>query len=214
MIQLHLILIITIFLTTVFLHLTKKNFAAVALYGLQSLAVSVLIFDSFLKEGVKILFLIFLLTLGLKVVAAPLFFSRLINKHRLTFSASTYLSLPLTLIAVAVLTILTQSRILSALSSISEGSRIYLSLALAVILISIFLIVNRKGVISQMIGILSLENGIVTFMIFAGLGQLPGLEIGIIFNLFIWIMIAVAFISMIYKQFGSLDVTTMKILKD
>lgn len=214
MIPIYLFLIAIIFLSAVFLHLTKKNLAAISFYALQSLAVSALIFDSFAKEGIKILFVIFLLTFVLKVVIAPLFFSRLIKKHHLTFSATTYLSLPLTLIAIAALTILAHSKTLSTLSLISEANSAYLSLALAAILISLFLIVNRKGVISQMIGILSLENGIVSFAILAGLEQFPGLEIGIIFNLCVWIMIAVTFISMIYKQFGSLDVTTMKILKD
>ena len=214
MIQIYLILIITIFLTAVSLNIVKKNFNGVVLYVLQSLAVSAMIFDSFINEGHKMMLLVFLLTFSLKVVVAPLFFSRLIKKHRLTFSATTYLSLPITLIIITILTILTHSNILSALSSISKDNTAYLSMALAVILISIFMVVNRKGVISQMIGILSLENGIVAFAFFAGLEQFPGLEIGIIFNLCIWVVIATAFASMIYKQFGSLDVTTMKILKD
>lgn len=214
MIQIYLILIITIFLTAASLNIVKKNFNSVILYALQSLAVSAMIFDSFINEGHKMMLLVFLLTFSLKVIVAPLFFSRLIKKHRLTFSATTYLSLPITLIIIATLTILTHSNILSALSSISKDNATYLSMVLAAILISIFMVVNRKGVISQMIGILSLENGIVAFAFFAGLEQFPGLEIGIIFNLCIWIVIATAFASMIYKQFGSLDVTTMKILKD
>jgi len=65
-----------------------------------------------------------------------------------------------------------------------------------------------------MLGILSLENGIVSFALFAGLEQNPGLQLGITFDVLIWIIIASVFISMIYRQFGSLDVTTMKKLTE
>jgi len=68
--------------------------------------------------------------------------------------------------------------------------------------------------LSQIIGILSLENTIVAFTIFAGLEQSASLQIGIIFDIFVWLIIATVFVSMIYKHFGSLDVTSMKTLKD
>ena len=67
---------------------------------------------------------------------------------------------------------------------------------------------------SQIIGILSLENGIVAFALFSGLEQSPALQIGIMFDLLVWVIIAAVFISMIYKQFGSLDVTELKHLKE
>ena len=74
--------------------------------------------------------------------------------------------------------------------------------------------INRKGVLSQMLGILSVENGIVAFALFSGLEQNPALQLGITFNILIWIMIASVFATMIFRQFGSLDVTTMKKLTD
>ena len=81
-------------------------------------------------------------------------------------------------------------------------------------LLSIFLTINRKSALSQIIGILSLENSIVAFAIFAGLEQSPSLQIGILFDISIWLTIATAFISMIYAHFGSLDITSMKNLTD
>ncbi len=65
-----------------------------------------------------------------------------------------------------------------------------------------------------MIGILSLENGIVCFATFAGLEQTPGLQLGVIFDIFVWVIIATVFISMIYRHFGSLDVSAMRTLKE
>ena len=89
-----------------------------------------------------------------------------------------------------------------------------LLLAVAMMLISVFLIINRKGALSQMIGVLSLENGIVSFACLAGLEQTPGLQLGIIFDILVWVIIATVFASMVYKQYGSLDVTAMTHLKE
>ena len=208
------LMIAAIFLSAVLLHITKRNSTAVSLYFIQSLAIAVLLFHPLIENFSPVIMLMAVLTLAVKAVVAPLFFLRLIKRHQLKFSASTYLNTPLTLIAIAILTALTNSRILSHIASIEPSSRKILSLAIAVVLVSFFLIINRKGAISQIIGILSLENGIVAFALFSGLEQSPALQIGVIFDLFVWVIIAAVFISMIYKQFGSLDVTELKHLKE
>jgi len=203
----------TIFLTLVFLHLSKKNLSAAIVYGIQSAAVIVILFNSFLETHSIYLLLLVLLTLVIKIILAPLFFIRLIKKHELSFSASTYLNTPLTLIVISVLTFVAHSQKLAPLTNIIPANNTLLSLALSAIFISLFLIVNRKGALSQIIGVLSLENSIVAFVVFAGLEQSPALQAGILFNIFIWIIIATVFASMIYEHFGSHDVTSMKKLK-
>jgi len=149
-----------------------------------------------------------------KVIIAPLFFIRLIKKYALSFSASTYLSTPITLIIITILVFIAHSQRLLPLTSIVANHQILLSLALSSMFLSLFLIVNRKGALSQIIGILSFENSIVVFAVFANLEQSASLQLGIIFDIFIWIMIASIFISMLYKHFGTLNVSSMKKLKD
>ncbi|MBI3671164.1 hypothetical protein HY249_00010 [Candidatus Azambacteria bacterium] len=206
--------ILIIFLAAVFLNAIKRNLTAVSLYAFQSLAVSAVLLYYFFENRSWLLLFVIILTFAVKSIIAPLFLSRLIKKHHLKYSASTYLNIPLTLLAVTALTVIAHSGIFSSLTKIAGEAQNMAAIAIAVILISFFLIINRKGIISQMIGVLSLENGIVFFAIFSGLEQAPGLQIGIIFNIFIWIMIASVFVSMIYRQFGTLDSTEMKLLKD
>lgn len=208
------ILIIVIFLASVFLNIAKANSTAISLYALQSFAVSAILFLSYLEHKQGLFLLVILVTVAIKVIAAPSFFSNLIKKHQIKFSANTYLSTPLTLLVVTALTVTAySSNVFSTITSIMSDNSRLIGLSLAIILISIFLIINRKGVISQMIGVLSLENGIVCFANFSGLEQNPSLQIGIIFDIFIWIAIATVFASMIYNKFGSLDTTDMNILK-
>lgn len=202
------------FLTIVFLHITKKNDGAIVAYGIQSLAIVMFLFSSFLKTGNLSLLFIVLLTLIVKVVMAPIFFTTLINKHKLPFSVSTYLNTPITLVVIALITAIAHSQKFLPLTTIVPEHQVLLSLALSLILLSFFLIVNHKGALAQIIGILSLENSIVSFTLFAGLEQSMALQLGIIVNIFIWLIIATVFISLIYKHFSSLDVTLMTHLRD
>lgn len=206
--------LILFFISIVFLHIAKKKIGIAIIYGVQSFATLMLLVISFFETKSISLLLVVLLVLIIKVILTPVFIIQLIEKYKLKFSVSTYANMPLTLIIVAVLTAIAYSDIFKPLVAIIPVHKQFLSLALSAFFISLFLIVNRKGALSQIIGILSLENSIVAFAFFAGLEQSPALQAGIIFDLFVWFIIATIFISMIYKHFGSLDVTEMKHLKD
>lgn len=203
-----------IFITIVFLHIAKKNHAVAIAYGVQSLAIVLLLTDSYFKTGSPSFLFIALLGLIVKVILAPLFIISQIAKQKAIFLVSTYANTPLTLIAVAALTGIAHCRLFTPLVSIIPANQDLLSLALSALLISVFLIINRKGAISQIVGILSLENSIVAFGLFSVIDQSLILEIGIVFSISVWIVIATVFIALIYKNFGSLDVTKMKLLKD
>lgn len=205
---------IVVFVSIISMHAARKNSSIVFLYVLQSSAITLLLFIPSYKASSTSLMFVTLLTFVVKVVMTSYFFSQLIKSHRLTFSVSTYLSMPVTLIVISLLTVITFSRVFEPLTSLSPESKNTLALSLASIFISLFLIINRKGALSQMIGILSLENGIVCFATFAGLEQTPGLQLGVIFDIFVWVITATVFISMIYRHFGSLDVSAMRTLKE
>ena len=158
--------------------------------------------------------LVALITLAVKVILAPYFFFGLIKKHRLQFSVSTQLNAPLTLIVLAALAAFSFSHIFRPLAILAPDNERTLLLAMAMMFVSIFLIINRKGALSQMAGILSMENAIVSFAYVAGLESTAGPKIGILFDLLVWVIIATVFASMIYKHFGSLDVSEMNQLRE
>ena len=92
-----------IFLTIVFLHISKKNLDAVFAYAVQSFTIVILLLNSFFETGYISLLFIALLVFTVKVILAPGFFIRLIKKNELIFSASTYLNTPITLAILAML---------------------------------------------------------------------------------------------------------------
>lgn len=207
-------LLVSFFLSVVFLHTAKRNFWTIILYGLQSLIIAILLVLSFWETGAIASLLMAGLILAVKVIITPLFFIKLIKKYNLKFLVSTYVNIPLTFIIITILTVVAHSSVFLPLTTIAPANHFFLSIILATLFISIFLIINRKGVLSQITGVLSLENSIVAFALFSGLEQSLALQIGIIFDIFVWIIITTIFMSMLYKHFKSFDVTRMEELKD
>lgn len=205
---------ILIFASVILMHLVKKQLSLIFLYTAQSVVTTSLLLISSMRDFSASLLLVTLLIFAIKVIVAPYFFFRLIQKKQLHSSTSGYLSVPLTLLALTVLTALSHSHFSKALVVFASSNGSVLLLAIATILSSLFLIINQRSAISQMIGILSLENGIVSFAATAGLEQTPGLQVGVTFDLLVWIIIATVFLSMVYRQFGTLDVGEMKHLKE
>lgn len=202
------------FATVIFMHLSKKSSTVVSLYVVQSLIVASMLFSSFFEKPTFMLLFAALAMFAVKVLVAPYFFKKLVQENHLRFSASAYVSGPMTLAIIAGLTGLIYSQMFTPLAILSPENTTAMLLSLAMLLISVFLIINRKGALSQMVGVLSLENAIVSFAFLSGLEQSPMLQLGILFDILAWIMIATVFASMVYKQFGSLDVTVMTNLKE
>ncbi len=205
---------IMIFVSVIFMHMCKKNTSAVFLYMFQSSMLTLLLIIISIKEASLPFAMVTVFTFIIKVIIAPVFFLNLVKRHKFKFAVSTYLNMPMTLLTLTVLLTITHYKFLKPLVSLAPSKENLLLLSFATILASIFLIINRRGALSQMVGILSLENGIVSFASLAGLEENPGLQIGITFNLLVWVIIATVFVSMIYRKFGTLNVTTMKDLKE
>ncbi len=198
------------FLATIALHLVKTNRNLIRLYLLQSLAVTTFLLVVGLTNGDNGIIFVASLMFGIKVVAAPLFFSRLIRRYGTRFTTNNYLSTPLTLAVLMLLVSFSYSSVFLPLTLLAPGAFGILPLNLSLILISIFLLINRRGAFSQMLGILSLENSILLLASFIGIRQPVAFEVGIVFDIVIWMIIAQVFISLIYRQFGSLNVDKMK----
>lgn len=208
--ELYLSLDLIAFLATIALHLVKTNRNLIRLYLVQSLMVAGFLFWIGLVEDDRSLIIVALLTLGIKTVVAPIFFSRLIRQYGARFTVNNYLSTPLTLVVLMALVFFSYSPVFGPLGMLMPEGPGLLPVNLAIILMSIFMLINRRGAFSQMVGILSLENGILLLASFVGIRQSVALEMGIIFDIVIWMIIAQVFIAMMYRQFGSLNVTQMK----
>lgn len=213
MIQIQLAGELVIFLTIVFMNVAKKNTSLITAYVVQSLILVLLLSVQAYEESSMELLAVIVIMCIIKVFIAPHVFLRFIRQNKQNFSASTYLNIPFTLGVLVLLAGFAQSNVFTPLFHIIPSVPILGMFLISGILMSCFLVINRKGILSQIIGILSLENSIFAFGHFLGVKQSGSLEIGILFDVFFWIIISSVFITMIYTHYGSLDVTKLQELK-
>lgn len=203
------------FLVTIFMHTTKKNGVMITLYLLQSLLLSVFLFSSAIKVGDHFLLYAAILTFLIKVILTPAFFYRFTAKNRLFFASNTYLSTSLTLCVIFGLAIFSYSSVFQSPSFNAISPAIgYSPLHLAGLLIAFFVTVNRKGAFAQIIGILTLENWVVYIAALTGFRQTFGLDLAITFEILVWLAIAITFVMLLRRHFGTLDMVSMTNLKE
>lgn len=205
---------VLLFGTVVGMHLAKKNPTVIVLYALQSFIVAGVLGFAALHGSSALLFVVAFLTLVIKVITAPRFFLALVRKHEAPLSLTAYANVPATLGVLALLTAFAFSGHLEPLTHIAPEHAQTIALGISMAFIAIFLVVNRKGVLSQIVGVLSLENAIVYLGSVAGLETMVGPQIGILFTLLVWVAIARAFAEMIYRHFGALDTNALTALKE
>ncbi|OGG57603.1 hypothetical protein A2853_01910 [Candidatus Kaiserbacteria bacterium RIFCSPHIGHO2_01_FULL_55_17] len=191
-----------VFLLALGINFMRKNRTLISLYVLQSLAVVLALLSLGLEERSNGLLYAALLTFAVKSVFAPIFLGRLIGKYSIHFSAASYLSTPLTLIALAVITGFSYS---IAARLTDGGSTTAIPLLFAAAFSALFLMTNRRGTLSIVIGVLSLENAIVLLATALGTGHTFALEFTVTFDIAVWIAIASAFLGMLYREFGTVD---------
>lgn len=203
-----------LFLACVFMHIVKKNASLVATYVLQSLAVIALLATIGISEHETGLVLAAAVTFVVKVILAPIIFMRSIKRSDEKVVAGTYLNTPITLIVMLTLFLLAQSDVFAVLSNRAAGAENFVHLALASMFISMFLAINQKGIVYQIIGVLSMENAIVALGSFFGIEHTFALELGILFDICMWMVGASVFIALLHRHFGTLDTSVIKDLRD
>lgn len=209
------VLVAIVFFSSIMLHIARRNSTSMLIYILQSFAVSSMLFlMGVYSQSISFsLIAIAVLTFLVKCICAPFLFSKFISKKQLAISTTTYVNVPITLAIILALTIFIKSGIFLPVVSLSDTPQL-LTFSLAGIFISLFLMINKRAVFSQLIGILSFENGMVAFTILSGVEHTLAIEIGILFDLALWIIISSVLVKMIYSHFGSLHTNVMNRLKE
>lgn len=213
LLYLQLLLQSIMFLSVILMNVVKKNTLLVSLYLIQSVALTVLLGSYAVVEKSVALYVVVLVMFVVKAIIAPVIFTKIIWKTKLNLVISTYCNIPLTIGILAGICIFTQSEIFSSFPFIATTIPHMSLLFFGGIFISLFLIINRKGLIPQAIGVLSLENFIYSMSLFLGVKQLAYLELGILFDILSWTIIARILISSIFKHYHSFDVTELSNLK-
>ena len=154
-----------------------------------------------------------LLIFILKVIAIPQIFSAIIRRLGIRREVESYINIPLSLFLAVVLVfisfyITSGEKPLNPLSSLK-----FLPIAIATIFLGMFVMTTRKKAITQVLGLLLMENGLFLLGITMTFGMPLLVELGILFDVLIGIIIMGIFIFKIRSAFEGIEADNMTVLK-
>ena len=154
------------------------------------------------------------ITLVLKVFLIPWLLHRVIDRLGVRWDVETLINIPTTMLIGIVLVIFSfnlAAPIAELSSSIARGT---LGIALACVLLSFMMMITRSKAVPQVIGFLSMENGLFFAATAATYGMPMVVELGIALDVLVGILILGVFMFHIRERFDSLDIRHLEKLKE
>jgi len=159
-----------------------------------------------------------LLTLIVKAIILPILLERLVLKVAIRQEIEPLVNVPLSILISALLTLLGYLVAESFYRPEESGTASALghntlAVAISLFLIGFFMIVNRRKAITQVLALLSLENGLFLAAIALTYGMPLVVELGVFFDLLIGTMTLGILVYRIRETFDSMDVSKLRKLR-
>ena len=204
-------------LVTAFLIVSSKNLAFyVRLFALQSILLGGLSLLIALHYGEMHILTAAILTFVIKAVTIPIVLNKVIDRIRVRTEIEFSVNITVSLIICGALVVLSNSVAQPIVQAQRAGSLFttkVLPISIAVMLIGLFIMITRKKAVTQIIGLLTMENG----LFLSGLSITHGMplivEIGIFFDILVAALILGMFVFRINKNFESIDIAAMRSLR-
>ncbi|MGE5616925.1 MAG: formate hydrogenlyase [Bacillota bacterium] len=164
--------------------------------------------------GQKHLYYSMAVTLALKVALLPWILHRLIRRLNVKWDIETLINIP-TMMLVGIALVIFAFNLALPISQFSQSiARGTLGIALACVLLSFLMMITRSKAVPQVIGFLSMENGLFFAATSATYGMPMVVELGIALDVLVGMVILGVFLFQIREQFDSLDIHHLEKLKE
>jgi hydrogenase-4 component E len=147
-----------------------------------------------------------ILTLALKVFFIPWQLRRMVVRLDIRRQVETVGGPLLVMIAAGVLTLFSSYVVLPIRELALFSTRNIIAVSLAVILIGMLMIITRRKAVAQVIGFMSMENGLFFAAVVSTYGMPMVVELGVAFDVLVAAILFGIFFFHIRAGFGSLDV--------
>nr|PZN80926.1 MAG: formate hydrogenlyase [Pseudomonadota bacterium] len=154
------------------------------------------------------------LTLGLKVIFLPWVLYRLIRRLGVYWDSEPLINIPGTML-IGLLIVVFAFGLAQPISELaSTATRSAIGIAVAVILLSFLMMITRRKAMSQVVGFLSMENGLFFGAMSATYGMPMIVELGVALDVLVAMLVLGVFFFQIREQFDSLDLHHLESLKE
>jgi hydrogenase-4 component E len=152
------------------------------------------------------------IALGFKAIVIPVALHRIIVRLGIHREIETVVGIGLTMLAGIGLVALSLEVMLPVTTHADPVAREDIALALSVVLIGLLMMVTRRNAVSQVVGFLSLENGII--LAATGARGMPlVVEISVAFSILIAFIVIGIFLFRIRERFDSVDVGALDLAR-
>jgi hydrogenase-4 component E len=153
------------------------------------------------------------LTIAGKVLFLPWRLERLVRQIRIEQEIRPWLNSPTSMLVCGALTVLgyVVARPLTSLARLGNNT---LAVAIALLLTGFFLMINRRKAITQVLALLTMENGVMLAAVALTTYGMPlVVELGIFFDVVIAVMVLGLLVFRIRESFASMDTSKLSELK-
>ena len=154
------------------------------------------------------------LTFALKVALLPWILHRLIRRLDVRWEFERLINIPTTMLIGIVLVVFAFNLAVPISQLANTVTRSTLGIALASVMLSFLMMITRRKAIPQVIGFLSMENGLFFAATSATYGMPMVVELGIALDVLVGMLILGVFFFQIREQFDSLDLKHMEKLRE
>lgn len=201
-----------ILLTAVAMNAFKRLESCVKIYTLNSLLLSSLIAIVALMVGEPHLYIASAATLLGKGILIPMFLRRVVRQMKVTHDVEPYINNALSLAISGILVAVVYASLRQGIF-VSGFSKNVLQISIAVILIGLFVMITRRKAITQVIGLLFMENGLFLAGFSLTYGMPIIIELGVLFDMLMGVIILGIFAVQIKRTFASSNLDNLTILK-
>ena len=153
-------------------------------------------------------------TLVLKVILLPWILHRLIRRLNVKWDVETLINIPTTML-IGILLVILAFNVAAPISQLAGTvTRSTLGIALASMLLSFMMMITRSKAVPQVIGFLSMENGLFFAATAAVYGMPMVVELGVALDVLVAALILGIFIFEIRERFDTLDTRHLETLKE
>lgn len=155
-----------------------------------------------------------LLTFLLKALLIPWMLNRLAVRLNIHREVETTVSPTLVMLGAAALVVFCYYIALPIVHLTAHITRNVIAISLAVVLLSMLLIITRRKAVSQVVGFMSMENGLFFAAVVSTYGMPMVVELGIAFDVLVAMILFGVFFFQIRASFDSLDVDRLNRLTE
>ena len=207
-------LAVIVFLATFLVVWSTRMHTMVNYYAIQSLALGLVAAAIAYFTNSPQIYIVALLTIAIKALVIPRMLTYIMETIHVEREVELLISVPASLLASGGLAILAYFITEPIILHGAAISRNCLAISIAVVLIGFLLMITRRKALTQIIGLMVMENGLFLAAIALTYGMPMIVEIGVFFDILVGALIMGVFAFRINRTFETVDTGILRRLRD